>query len=70
MSDYSECDFLVMTMSDLRRPIGIFFALIGILLMAMPGARAPLTDVPVNAWAGASMLIFGGLMLWLARRRS
>jgi hypothetical protein len=57
-------------MNDLRLPIGIFFTIIGILLLAMPGARAPLADVPVNAYAGASMVIFGGAMLWLARRRS
>jgi hypothetical protein len=57
-------------MNDLRLPIGIFFTIIGILLLATPGARAPLADVPVNVYAGASMLIFGGAMLWLARRRS
>ena len=57
-------------MNDLRLPIGIFFAMIGVLLLTVPGARAPLMDVPVNAYAGASMLIFGGAMLWLARRAS
>jgi hypothetical protein len=57
-------------MTDLRLPIGIFFAAIGVLLIAAPGARAPLAQVPVNAYAGACMLIFGGVMLWLARRRS
>ncbi len=57
-------------MNDLRLPIGIFFALIGLLLVAAPGARAPLSGAPVNAYAGAAMLIFGGTMLWLARRRS
>ncbi len=57
-------------MTDLRLPIGIFFVLIGLILFALPGNRAPLTDVPVNAYAGAAMLIFGGAMLWLARRRS
>lgn len=57
-------------MSDLRLPIGIFFAIVGLLLFTMPSARAPLTEVPVNAYAGASMLLFGGAMLWLARRKS
>jgi hypothetical protein len=57
-------------MNDLRLPIGIFFAIVGILLVTMPGARAPLTDSPVNLYAGLSMLMFGGAMLWLARRRS
>ncbi len=56
-------------MSDLRLPIGIFFVLIGLILNAAPSARAPLSDVPVNAYAGVAMLIFGGAMLWLSRRR-
>lgn len=59
-----------MAMSDLRLPIGIFFAIVGILLMAIPSARAPLLEVPVNLYAGAAMVAFGGAMLWLARRRS
>jgi hypothetical protein len=57
-------------MNDLRVPIGIFFALVGVVLIADPSARAPLTTVPVNVYAGLSMLGFGGVMLWLARRRS
>ncbi|HLX46356.1 MAG TPA: hypothetical protein VKR43_23075 [Bryobacteraceae bacterium] len=57
-------------MDDLRIPIGAFFAIVGVLLMTVPSARAPLTEVPVNLYAGVSMLIFGGVMLWLARRRS
>jgi hypothetical protein len=57
-------------MDDLRIPIGIFFAIVGVLLVTVPSARAPLTEVPVNLYAGVSMLIFGGVMLWLARRRS
>jgi len=57
-------------MSDLRLPIGIFFVMTGILLVVAPAARAPLADVPVNGYAGTAMLIFGGAMLWLARRRS
>ncbi len=56
-------------MTDLRLPIGIFFALTGLLLCMVPSASAPLAEGPVNAWAGASMLVFGGLMLWLARRK-
>jgi hypothetical protein len=57
-------------MNDLRLPIGIFFAIIGVLLLTVISARAPLTEVPVNLYAGLSMLIFGGAMLWLARRKS
>ena len=57
-------------MNDLRVPIGIFFAIVGILLVTAPSARAPLTEVPVNLYAGLSMLLIGGVMLWLARRKS
>jgi hypothetical protein len=57
-------------MNDLRIPIGVFFILLGVVLVAMPGARAPLTDVPVNLYAGSAMLLFGAGMVWLARRRS
>jgi len=55
---------------DLRIPIGIFFALVGAILAANPGARAPLTDLSVNLYAGLPMLAFGGIMLWLSRRKS
>jgi hypothetical protein len=57
-------------MDDLRTPIGAFFILIGGILVAMPGQRAPLTDLPVNLYAGSVMLLFGAAMVWLARRRS
>lgn len=55
---------------DLRKPIGLFFAIAGAVLVANSWARAQLTEVPVNLYAGATMLVFGGAMLWLARRRS
>jgi hypothetical protein len=32
--------------------------------------RAPLDNTNVNLYAGIAMLLFGGLMLWLARRNS
>jgi hypothetical protein len=58
-------------MRDLRTPIGIFFALIG-LIVAVTGVategRAPLETANVNLYCGLTMLVFGGLMLWLARR--
>ena len=57
-------------MIDLRLPIGIFFAILGIVLVSTPGARAELTEVSVNLYSGLAMLIFGGAMLWLGRRRS
>lgn len=58
-------------MSDLRTPSGYFFALLGVLLLgheAIAPARAPLTNVNVNLYVGICMLIFGGTLLWLARR--
>jgi len=58
-------------MDDLRIPIGGFFALIGAIL-AMTGAvaryRAPLESANVDLYCGGALLLFGGLMLWLARR--
>jgi len=60
-------------MDDLRVPIGLFFAVIGIILVIAGVAvdyRAPLTEANVNLYSGISMLIFGSVMLWLARRAS
>lgn len=57
---------------DLRRPSGYFFTLLGLVLTLMgvvaPGMRAPLTEVNVNLYAGIAMLVFGGVLLLLARR--
>ena len=60
-------------MGDLRVPTGFFFALLGLVLLLYaaiePGARAPLTtDINVNLWSGMTLLVFGGCLLWLARR--
>ena len=60
-------------MRDLRIPIGLFFTLDGVIL-AVTGLvtqnRAPLETVNVNLYCGVSILAFGGLLLWLARRSS
>ncbi|HEV8038403.1 MAG TPA: hypothetical protein VGP62_06030 [Bryobacteraceae bacterium] len=60
-------------MRDLRTPIGLFFTLAGVIL-AVTGVvtenRAPLETANVNLYCGVSILIFGGVMLWLARRSS
>jgi hypothetical protein len=56
-------------MKDLRTPIGIFFSLIGAILAVTgvaAGYRAPLESANVNLYCGASMLIFGAVMLWLS----
>jgi len=59
---------------DLRKPSGIFFTLLGLIVAATglldPSARAPLTDVNVNLYSGMGMLVFGGILLWLAHRAS
>lgn len=60
-------------MNDLRTPIGIFFSLVGLILVAtgvMTDNRAPLEAANVNLYCGAPMLVFGGVMLWLARRNA
>lgn len=57
---------------DLRIPSGLFFTLLGLILIVMglfsPGVRAPLTDVNVNLYAGITMLVFGAVLLLLGRR--
>jgi hypothetical protein len=59
---------------DLRKPSGWFFTLLGALLVitgvASPDARAPLTQVNINLYAGLFTLAFGGILLWLAHRAS
>ncbi len=57
---------------DLRKPSGYFFSLLGAVLTLMgifePNTRAPLTDINVNLYAGMAMLLFGIILLLLARR--
>ena len=59
-------------MLDLRIPSGIFFALLGIILaiysVMLPDLHAPLTVGNVNLYCGLFMMIFGGVLLGLARR--
>ena len=46
--------------------VGLLVALTGL----AAGYRAPLEFANVNLYCGVSMLVFGGVMLWLARRSS
>ena len=59
-------------MNDLRIPIGSFFSLIGLILLiagAMgPSVRPPQTTANIDFYCGLSMLVFGSVMLYLARR--
>lgn len=59
-------------MLDLRLPIGWFFAITGVLLLATgifaPGTRAPLTAIDIDLYCGFFMTLFGALLLLLAAR--
>jgi hypothetical protein len=61
-------------MWDLRLPAGLFFFGLGLILCALgvffPSLRAPLTDANVNLYSGLTMLVFGAVMLLLAKRAS
>jgi len=57
---------------DLRIPSGWFFILLGAILLGVGltvSPTAPLTDVNVNLYTGASMALFGGILLWLAKKQ-
>ncbi len=59
-------------MFDLRLPSGLFFTLVGAILVVLgifdANLRAPMTNANVNLYAGLFMLAFGLFMLRLARR--
>jgi hypothetical protein len=59
-------------MGDLRTPIGLYFSIVGVIVLVLglahPDVHAALTEANVNLYSGLSMLAFGGVMLWLARR--
>jgi len=61
-------------MWDLRLPSGLLFVILGALLSLMgllyPNARAPLAETNVNLVSGILFLLFGALLLWMARRAS
>ncbi len=59
-------------MGDLRVSIGGFFALAGLIVTAtgvLSPSRAPLDTANLNLYSGLTLLTFGALMLWLARRK-
>jgi hypothetical protein len=56
---------------DLRVPCGWLFVILGAILIFMgivTNARAPMTEINVNLYTGIAMAMFGGSMLWLARK--
>jgi hypothetical protein len=59
---------------DLRYPIGLLFAIFGLLLVlyGLVGGTAEYSrslGINVNLWWGLIMLIFGGLMFFAAHRK-
>lgn len=61
-------------MWDLRLPSGLLFVILGALLCLMgllyPNARAPLAETNVNLVSGILFFAFGTVLLWMARRAS
>ena len=59
-------------MLDLRKPAGMFFGVLGLLLIitsfAAPDYKAPMTDVNLNLYFGVFCVLFGGVFLLLSRR--
>ena len=58
-------------MDDLRIPIGSFFVTLGVMLLIAfftITSGPPLSSPSVNLWCGLAMLVFGIVMLLLARR--
>ena len=50
---------------DIRLPLGLLFTILGVLL----AAYGLLGGASINLWWGLVMLVFGGTMLFLTRRR-
>ena len=58
-------------MLDLRKPAGLFFLILGVLLAgygAAVDAKAPLLDMNLNLYFGVFSILFGGVFLWLSRK--
>jgi hypothetical protein len=60
---------------DLRKPLGAMFTLLGVLLVvygviSRPEIYQRSFSLNVNLIWGAVLLVFGGSMLWLGRRRT
>ena len=60
---------------DIRLPIGLMFGLLGVILTIyglMTGSDAAFykrsLGININLWCGLVFLVFGGCMLYLARR--
>jgi hypothetical protein len=57
---------------DIRMPIGLLFTLLGVIITAQGfftrGAEMykHSLNININIYSGVGLLIFGGLMLWMA----
>jgi drug/metabolite transporter (DMT)-like permease len=62
--------FTMEKITDLRFIIGLFFSLVGALLviLALTGSSAKEFGTSLNQWAGLAMLLFGLVMLWMNHR--
>jgi hypothetical protein len=58
---------------DIRLPLGLMFGIMGLILVVYGAISdqalyARSLGININLWWGAVLLLFGGVMLWLARR--
>jgi hypothetical protein len=57
---------------DLRKPSGLYFLIVGVILLALgvfaPDKKAPLLTTNLNLIMGVCLVVFGGIFLWLSRR--
>lgn len=58
---------------DIRTPVGLFFTIVGLSLVAWGWAGDPTMythslGININLWWGMVMAAFGAVLLWLARR--
>jgi hypothetical protein len=58
---------------DIRTPVGLMFAFVGLLLvgyglLSSPAVYERSLGININLWWGLAMTSFGAFMLWLARR--
>ena len=56
-------------MTDLRLPLGLLLAFYGVILIATGATAGTLVvGININLWWGSVLLIFGAVMVLLARR--
>jgi len=60
---------------DIRVPIGLLFTVLGLLLVGYgfvsdPAIYQKSHGVNINLWWGAALVVFGGAMLYLGRKKA